>query len=274
IPLEDMEFFQFHPTGIHRLGILITEGARGEGGILRNNDGERFMERYAPTIKDLAPRDMVSRSIYWEIRNGRGINGKDYVHLDLTHLGREVIETRLPDITDFVRTYLGIDPVEEPIPIQPTAHSEMGGIPTAVDGRVIWDAKHTPAAGLYAAAERACVSVHGPSRLGTNSRLDLVVFGRRAGRHMARYAREADWPALPADATDWARQQIERFRTREKGERIAAIRARLQEEMMDKAGVFRTEEGLAEMRRILKDLEERYQEAAIDDRGEMYNTDL
>nr|WP_207635134.1 succinate dehydrogenase flavoprotein subunit [Thermaerobacter marianensis] len=274
IPLEDMEFFQFHPTGIYRLGILITEGARGEGGILRNRYGERFMERYAPTIKDLAPRDVVSRSIYLEIREGRGIDGKDYVHLDLTHLGRDVIETRLPDITDFVRTYLGIDPVEEPIPIQPTAHYEMGGIPTDVDGRVIWDAQNTPVEGFYAAGECACVSVHGANRLGTNSLLDLVVFGRRAGRHMAQYAREADWPALPDDAADWARQQVERFRTREKGEKVGAIRARLQEEMMDKAGVFRTEEGLREMEGILKELEAQYQEAAIDDRGSMYNTDL
>ncbi|MBI3947045.1 MAG: FAD-dependent oxidoreductase, partial [Armatimonadetes bacterium] len=158
VPLEDMEFFQFHPTGIYKMGILITEGARGEGGILRNNSGERFMERYAPTMKDLAPRDMISRYIYMEVREGRGIGGKDYVHLDLTHLPAEVIETRLPDITDFVRTYMGLDPVKELVPIQPTAHYAMGGIPTDIDARVIMDEKNTPLPGFYAAGECACVS--------------------------------------------------------------------------------------------------------------------
>ncbi|MBX6342160.1 MAG: FAD-binding protein, partial [Thermomicrobiaceae bacterium] len=197
LPLEDMEFYQFHPTGIYKLGILLSEACRGEGGILRNDKGERFMERYAPTLLDLAPRDMVSRSIYMEIREGRGIGGKDYVHLDLTHLPAEVIESRLPDITDFVRTYMGLDPIHDLVPIQPTAHYAMGGIPTDVDGRVTIDEKNTVLPGLYAAGEVACVSVHGANRLGTNSLVDLVVFGRRAGRHALGFARQNDFHPLP-----------------------------------------------------------------------------
>ena len=183
IPMQDMEFFQFHPTGIYKLGILLSEAARGEGGILRNADGERFMERYAPTVKDLAPRDMVSRSILTEIREGRGIGpDKDYVHLDLTHLPPEQIDAKLPDITDFVRTYQGLEPKTDLIPIQPTAHYAMGGIPTNVDGEVVVDAENTVFPGLYAAGECACVIVHGANRLGTNSLLDIVVFGRRGGQ--------------------------------------------------------------------------------------------
>src|SRR5690554_1168757 len=208
IPLEDMEFYQFHPTGIAKLGILITEGVRGEGGVLRNHDGERFMERYAPTMKDLASRDVVSRAIYMEIREGRGINGNRWVHLDATHLGREVVETKLPDITDFCRTYLGIDPAVDPIPVAPTAHYAMGGIPTDVDGRVVIDDWKTIVPGLYAAGECACVSVHGANRLGTNSLLDLVVFGRRAGRHMAEFCKQADLPPIPADAMENARESF------------------------------------------------------------------
>jgi len=274
IPLEDMEFFQFHPTGIHRLGILITEGARGEGGILRNNDGERFMERYAPTIKDLAPRDMVSRSIYWEIREGRGINGKDYVHLDLTHLGREIVETRLPDITDFVRTYLGIDPVKEPIPVTPTAHYAMGGIPTDVDGRVITDAANTPLPGFYAAGECACVSVHGANRLGTNSLLDILVFGRRAARHMAEYIQSADLPELPDDPEQWARETIATLLDGTDGERHGQVRADLQSLMMDNVSVFRTDETLKTALEGLEGLKERYRRVRVQDRGRRFNTDL
>ena len=191
VPLEDMEFFQFHPTGIYKMGILITEAVRGEGGILLNSEGERFMERYSPTLLDLARRDIVSRAIYLEVQAGRGINGKDYVNLDASHLGREVVEAKLPDIADFCRTYLGVDPAMEPMPVQPTAHYAMGGIPTDVDGRVVVDEKNTPLPGFYAAGECACVSVHGANRLGTNSLVDLVVFGRRAGRDMARYLARA-----------------------------------------------------------------------------------
>ena len=198
IPLEDMEMFQFHPTGLYRLGVLLSEAARGEGGIVRNKDGERFMERYAPTIKDLAPRDMVSRAIYQEIKEGRGDGpNDDYVYLDLTHLPAALIEEKLPDITEFARVYLQVEPTKEPVPIQPTAHYAMGGIPTDVDGRVVIGPEETPVPGLYAAGECACVSVHGANRLGTNSLLDIVVFGRRGGAHMARYAKEAELPELP-----------------------------------------------------------------------------
>src|SRR3978361_2317041 len=181
LPLGDMEFSQFHPTGIWKMVILLTEGARGEGGILRNKDGERFMERYAPTIKDLAPRDMVARAIYTEIRQGRGCGpNRDHVFLDLTHLPNEQLDAQLPDTTDFARTYLGIEPYDDPIPIQPTAHYAMGGIPTNIRGEVLRDNEHI-VPGLYAAGEVACVSVHGANRLGTNSLLDINVFGRRGG---------------------------------------------------------------------------------------------
>src|SRR3954452_23895339 len=189
-----MEFFQFHPTGIYKMGILLSEAARGEGGILRNGDGERFMERYAPTVKDLAPRDMVSRAELLEIREGRGCGpDADHIMLDLTHLPPEQIDAKLPDITDFVRTYLGIEPKTSPIPIQPTAHYAMGGIPTNIEGEVIIDPEGTVLPGLYAAGECACVSVHGANRLGTNSLLDIVVFGKRGGRAMSEWVKDVDW---------------------------------------------------------------------------------
>ncbi len=197
--LEEMEFVQFHPTGIYKLGILISEAARGEGGILRNNEGERFMERYAPVIKDLAPRDMISRCMFDEMRAGRGIDGKDYFHLDLTHLGPDVIEKKLAEITSFARTYAGVDPVKEPIPVQPTCHYMMGGIATDADGRVLADEKNTPYAGLYAAGECACVSVHGANRLGCNALLDTLVFGRRAGIEIKKFVKSVDLIRLPND---------------------------------------------------------------------------
>ena len=200
LPLEDMEFFQFHPTGLAGLGILISEAVRGEGGILRNADGERFMERYAPTIKDLAPRDIVARSMVLEVREGRGAGpNKDYVLLDVTHLGKEVLETKLPDIAEFSRTYLGVEPLDEPVPVFPTCHYVMGGIPTNIQGQVL--SNNTDIVpGLFAAGECACVSVHGSNRLGTNSLLDINVFGRRAGIAAADYANEtADFTALPDD---------------------------------------------------------------------------
>src|SRR5690554_1115992 len=274
LPLEDMEFFQFHPTGIRKMGILITEGARGEGGILRNNKGERFMERYAPTLLDLAPRDLVSRAIYSEIREGRGINGEDYVHLDLTHLDARIIEERLPDITDFVRTYLGLDPVKDPIPVQPTAHYIMGGIPTDVVGRVVRDEKNTPVPGLYAAGEVACVSVHGANRLGTNSLLDILVFGRRAGAHIRQFVQEADLVPLPKEPEGRVRAEIERLLTQEGRENAAAIRKDHQDGMTEHVSAFRTEEGLLTMRERLKELRERYQHVRLGDRGRQYNTDL
>jgi succinate dehydrogenase / fumarate reductase flavoprotein subunit len=274
IPLEDMEFFQFHPTGIYRLGILITEGARGEGGILRNHSGERFMERYAPTLKDLAPRDMVSRHIWQEILAGRGVEGKDYVHLDLTHLPPGTLQAKLPDITDFVETYLGLNPETDLIPIQPTAHYAMGGLPTDIDGRVVLDGDNTPMPGLYSAGESACVSVHGANRLGTNSLVDLVVFGRRAGKHAAEYIRTADLEPLPPDPDYRARAEVDALLSRASGERPANIRTDLQREMMDHAGVFRTGDGLLSMRKTLGDLRGRYASVTIQDKGKIFNTDL
>ncbi len=274
IPLEDMEFFQFHPTGIAKLGILITEGVRGEGGVLRNNDGERFMERYAPTMKDLASRDVVSRAIYLEIREGRGIGGQRYVHLDATHLGREVVETKLPDIADFCRTYLGVDPAVDPIPIQPTAHYAMGGIPTDVNGRVVLDDWKTILPGLYAAGECACVSVHGANRLGTNSLLDLVVFGRRAGRDMARFCQEADLPPLPTDAIEAARERFDGLLSATGDEVVATIRDELQHTMMDNVGVFREEQGLKAAVEKVRELKERYQRVRVQDKGKVFNTEL
>lgn len=274
IPLEDMEFFQFHPTGINRLGILLTEGARGEGGILRNDSGERFMERYAPTLKDLAPRDMVSRYIWQEIREGRGINGEDHVLLDLTHLPPGALQAKLPDITDFVMTYLGIDPVTTPIPIQPTAHYAMGGLPTDIDGRVTIDEENTVMPGLYAAGEVACVSVHGANRLGTNSLVDLVVFGRRAGKHAAEMIKTTDLEPLPPEPEYRARAEISNILDRKTGENTSLIRAELQEHMMANASVFRTGELLESMREKLVELRDRYNQVKIDDQGKIFNTDL
>ena len=274
IPLQDMEFFQFHPTGIYKLGILLSEAARGEGAILRNKDGERFMERYAPTLLDLAPRDMVSRAMYREMREGRGIGGKNYLHLDLTHLGAEVLDKKLPDITDFVRTYLGIEPKKVPVPVQPTAHYAMGGIPTDIHGRVVVDEKNTPLHGYYAAGECACVSVHGANRLGTNSLVDILVFGRRGARHAARFVKENDWtPLLPAPDAP-ARERISRLMAATGMERAAAVREDLQDGMMEKASVFRDAPTLAEMRSKFPELRERYGRIKIEDRGTKYNTEL
>jgi succinate dehydrogenase / fumarate reductase flavoprotein subunit len=277
LPLEDMEFFQFHPTGIYRMGILITEGARGEGGTLINGKGERFMEKYAPTLLDLAPRDIISRCIYRELQEGRGVEGKGYVHLDLTHLGSDVIEKKLPDITDFVRTYLGMDPIKEPIPVQPTAHYPMGGIPTDNWGRGIKDENNTVVPGLYAAGEVACVSVHGANRLGTNSLVDILVFGRRSGRDIARYLGESDWPDLPPNPAERSRAWVERLRPSTNGnggDSVANIRDELQKLMMAGASVFRTRENLAKARDGVRALQERYQRVQIQDRGTVFNTDL
>jgi len=274
IPLEDMEFYQFHPTGMYKMGILLSEAARGEGAILRNGLGERFMERYAPTLLDLAPRDMVTRAIYQEIREGRGAEGKDYVYLDLRHLGKQVIDEKLPDITDFVRTYFHIDPAKDLVPIQPTAHYAMGGIPTDIDGRVVTDEKNTPLPGLYAAGETACVSVHGANRLGTNSLLDILVFGRRAGAHMAKFVKENDLPPLPKDAGERVQQMLDGLLKANGHESVAKIRTDLQRDMMDLAGVYRTAEGLTKMQGILGELRERYQHIGLQDRGSLFNAEL
>jgi succinate dehydrogenase / fumarate reductase flavoprotein subunit len=275
LPLEDMEFYQFHPTGIYGIGILLTEGARGEGGILRNGLGERFMERVAPTVKDLAPRDMVARAIHAEIKEGRGAGPeKDYVYLDLTHLPPEQIDAKLPDISGFVRTYLGLEPKKDPIPIQPTAHYAMGGIPTNVDAEVVIDAANTVLPGLYAAGECACVSVHGANRLGTNSLLDINVFGRRGGRAMVEYVKNVDHPDVSRTAHEPVQERIERMLAAKGGQRVAAIRGDLQVAMMRDASVVRTGESLADARRVIGELRERFEEVAIDDKGSVFNYDL
>jgi len=274
LPLEDMEFFQFHPTGLAGLGILLTEGARGEGAILRNASGERFMERYAPTIKDLAPRDIVSRCMVQEVAEGRGAGPhKDYVLLDCTHLGAEVLETKLPDITEFARTYLGVDPVYEPVPVMPTAHYAMGGIPTNVKAEVLRD-NDTVVPGLYAAGECACVSVHGSNRLGTNSLLDINVFGKRAGNNAVDYAKTVEFTPLPSDPAKEVRELVENLRGAAGGERIAALRKELQDEMDRNAQVFRTEESLQQVTETIHRLRERYKNVSIQDKGHRFNTDL
>jgi succinate dehydrogenase / fumarate reductase flavoprotein subunit len=295
IPAEDMEFFQFHPTGIYKLGILITEAVRGEGGILFNGKGERFMERYAPTIKDLASRDVISRAIYLEIKEGRGINGKDYVYLDVRpetvnkyaeldgrtrpdgtpyRVTAEEILSKIPDITDFCRTYLGVDPVKDPMPIQPTAHYAMGGIPTNKYGEVVVDDQGTVLPGLYAAGECACVSVHGANRLGTNSLVDLVVFGKYAGIKAAEYANGADLPRLPADPDAGVRRQLDNLLNGSGRERAAQIGRELRKVMMDDVGVFRTEEGLKQAVEKVRELRERYKQVRVSDGGKIFNTEL
>lgn len=274
LPLEDMEFFQFHPTGLAGLGILLTEGARGEGAILRNASGERFMERYAPTIKDLAPRDIVARCMVQEVAEGRGAGpNKDYVYLDCTHLGAEVLETKLPDITEFARTYLGVDPVTEPVPVMPTAHYAMGGIPTNVSAEVLRD-NDTVVPGLYAAGECACVSVHGSNRLGTNSLLDINVFGKRAGNNAVAYVQNVDFTPLPADPAKAVRELLEHIKGSTGTERVAVLRKELQDHMDRNAQVFRTDESLAEVTETIHTLRERYKNVAVQDKGKRFNTDL
>ena len=274
LPLEDMEFYQFHPTGLAGLGVLLTEGARGEGGILRNVDGERFMERYAPTIKDLAPRDMVSRAMLQEVREGRGAGPhKDYVYLDLTHLPAEQIESKLPDITEFARTYLGVDPISELVPVFPTAHYAMGGIPTNIETEVLRNNTDV-VPGLYAAGECACVSVHGSNRLGTNSLLDINVFGRRAGIAAAEYALSAEQRPLPEDAAGEVVSLVENLRDSTGNERTSEIKREMQATMDMNAQVYRTEETLTQALADIKALQARYKNIAISDKGRRYNTDL
>ncbi len=274
LPLEDMEFFQFHPTGLAGLGILLSEAARGEGAILRNSEGERFMERYAPTIKDLAPRDIVARSMATEIREGRGAGPyKDYVYLDITHLEPAVIDAKLPDITEFARTYLGVEPYTEPVPVLPTAHYAMGGIPTTNNAEVLRSNTET-VPGLFAAGECACVSVHGSNRLGTNSLLDINVFGKRAGNNAVEYAKTADWVDLPEDPTAGVRQLLDHVRSGDGSERIAVIRKELQEAMDRNAQVFRTDESLRDVGDLIKTLRARYRNVQVQDKGKRFNTDL
>src|SRR5258706_15712610 len=285
-----MEFYQFHPTGLYPTGFLITEGVRGEGGVLINGRGERFMEKYAPKIKDLASRDVVSRAIALELRAGNGIKGQRYVHLDLRQdtvnrylaeagetrrIDEHFIETKLAETVDQSRTYAGIDVLREPMPIQPTAHYAMGGIPTNNDGCVISDARNTVIPGLYAAGECACVSVHGANRLGTNSLVDLVVFGRRAGKHAADYCKTADFVELPADAGKDVEAELTRIREANGKTRPAILRQTMQETMMDLVGVFRDEKNMQQALDKVRELKQTYKtDLSIDDRGSRFNTDL
>jgi succinate dehydrogenase / fumarate reductase, flavoprotein subunit len=295
IPLEDMEFFQFHPTGIYKLGILITEGVRGEGGVLINGKGERFMEKYAPTVKDLASRDVISRAIYLEIREGRGVNGSNYVYMDVrpevvnkyaaidgrtnpdgspyTVTGEQIL-AKLPDIVDFCRVYLGVDPVTQPMPIQPTAHYTMGGIPTNKFGEVVVDDQNTVFPGLYAAGEVACVSVHGANRLGTNSLLDLVVFGKYAGLRAAEFAKGVDYVSLPADPTAFSREQFDVLKNGSGKENVFDIGNEMKKVMFDDVGVFRTEEGMKNALAKVNELQERFKQVKVQDTGKIFNTEL
>jgi succinate dehydrogenase / fumarate reductase flavoprotein subunit len=269
-----MEFVQFHPTGLWKQGILVTEGARGEGGYILNNDGERFMANYAPEMMELAPRDLTSRAIQTEINEGRGIGGQDYVYLDVRHLGKERIQERLPQIHDLAYDFSGVDCFEEPIPIQPTAHYSMGGIPCNVDGQVICDADNTPVNGFFAAGECSCVSIHGANRLGTNSLLEAVVFGRRAGRAASDYAKEVDLPELPDDVSRQAREEIEGILSGEGSESVASIKADLQTSMTDNCAIFREEEKLKSQLENIAKLRERFRDLKIDDKSKRFNTDL
>lgn len=295
IPAEDMEFFQFHPTGIYKLGILITEGVRGEGGILINGKGERFMEKYAPTVKDLASRDVISRAIYMEVRDGNGVNGKNYVYLDVrpesvNHYaaldgrkrpdgspyvvtGPEVL-SKLPDIVDFCRVYLGVDPITQPMPIQPTAHYAMGGIPTNKYGEVLADEKKTVIPGLYAAGEVACVSVHGANRLGTNSLLDLIVFGKYAGLQAAEFSKGVEYQPLPSNPTGFARGQFERFLKGDGKENAFDIATEMKKVMFDDMGIFRSGAGMQNALNKVRELKERYKHVRVQDSGKVFNMDV
>jgi succinate dehydrogenase / fumarate reductase flavoprotein subunit len=288
LPLEDMEFYQFHPTGIYKMGVLLSEALRGEGAIFVNGQGERFMERYAPNMKDLASRDVCSRSIYLEIREGRGINGKDYVYIDATPdtinkyksapggrtVTAEQLERALPDVFEMARIYLGVEPLKEGIPIQPTAHYAMGGIPTDTDCRVFADAQGNVVHGLYAAGECACVSVHGANRLGTNSLVDLIVFGRRGGKAMAEYVKQAEFSPLPAQPEGYTVATLDRIRTSTGTEKAGRLRAEMQKIMMDDVSVFREGPSIQKALDKVRELQQRYQHISIDDRGSKFNTDL
>lgn len=274
LPLEDMEFVQFHPTGFYPSGILVTEGARGEGAYILNGTGERLMKKYAPDRMELAPRDVTARAIQTEIDEGGGIGGGAYVHLDLRHLGAEKVMKRLPQILDLARRFTDVDALKEPIPIQPTAHYSMGGIPTDNDGRVLGDARGTMVPGLYACGECACVSVHGANRLGCNSLLEAVVFGRRAGRAVCSDLPRIEWGAQPKGFADAVKKELTALMERDGTESFARIRDDLQVSMQKNCGIFRTEGQLHEQLGIIGRLKERFARAPLSDKGKRFNTEL
>jgi succinate dehydrogenase / fumarate reductase flavoprotein subunit len=295
IPLEDMEFFQFHPTGIYKLGILITEGARGEGAVLINGKGERFMPTYAPTVKDLASRDVVSRAIYNEIKAGRGVDGKNFVYLDIRpetvnkfaaedgrtnpdgtpyKIDGETVLAKIPDIVDFCRVYLGVDPVTQMMPIQPTAHYAMGGIPTNKYGEVVIDDKGTTIPGLFAAGECACVSVHGANRLGTNSLLDLVVFGKHAGLKAAEYSKTAEYQKMPEDAEAATRSEFEALRNGSGKEKVYDLSNEMKNVMFADVGIYRNEKDMQSALEKVRELQKRFKEVKVSDTGRIFNTEL
>jgi succinate dehydrogenase / fumarate reductase, flavoprotein subunit len=277
LPLEDMEFWQFHPTGVAGAGVLITEGVRGEGGILVNSNGERFMERYAPTLKDLAPRDFVSRSMDQEIKEGRGCGPhKDHVLLDLRHIGAETIQKRLPSILEIAHKFANVDATREPIPVVPTIHYQMGGIPTNIHGQVVAPRNNNPNSvvnGLYAIGECACVSVHGANRLGTNSLLDLLVFGRAAGNHIVRSALEKrEHIPLPPDAAEPALSRLARLESSTGSERVQDVANDIRSTMQQYCGVFRTDELLQTGVKKITELDERRKHVSFKDKSKVFNT--
>ncbi len=274
LPLEDMEFVQFHPTGLYKHGILLSEAARGEGAYILNSDGERFMKKYASDKMELAPRDVVSRAEQTEINEGRGIDGKDYVYLDMRHLGEKKIMERLPQVWELALNYLKVDGIKEPVPIQPTAHYSMGGIPANINTEVIRDAKGTVVKGLYTAGEASCLSLHGANRLGTNSLQDASTFGRIAGKNISKFLVENGYEALPSNPLDVAKAKISSLIDGNGGERHSKIREELQENMTKYVGVFRNEKDMLKLLKIIKQLQERYKNVTIDDKGYVYNLDL
>ncbi len=279
VPLMDMEFVQFHPTGLYRLGILMTEACRGEGGYLTNNKGERFMERYAPDKMELAPRDLVSRSEQIEINEGRGIGPDGQgIYLDMTHLGREKIEERLPQVQEIAHNFMGVDIIKAPVPIQPTAHYSMGGIPTDAHGQVIADAEGNPVVGFYAAGECACVSVHGANRLGTNSLLEASVFGRRAGYSIAEFIKGgAELHPLPSDPGKQSSERIKHLMDDSVGdnrESVAEISKAMKAMMTNNCGIFRDADGLQSALSNVKQLQNRFQNARVMDKSKRFNTDI
>jgi succinate dehydrogenase / fumarate reductase flavoprotein subunit len=269
-----MEFVQFHPTGIYGLGILVSEAARAEGGILTNGRGERFMERYAPTLKDLAPRDIVSRAILTEIREGKGVDGADYVNLDLRGLGKERLAQKLPEISSLVQTYLGIDPSELPIPVAPTCHYMMGGIPTDAEGQVLADERGTMAQGLYAVGECACLSVHGANRLGCNSLIDLVVFGRRAGVSVTKYVEKNVLLPLPPESESDVEKTINNLLGSHGDYKVPAIREAMQRVMAEKCSVFRDQNGLTEALAIIRELKQKHANLNLANKSRRFNYEL